>query len=175
VEVTAWLAASLSAPRTWSDELDALRRRMSASAAHVRAAGKLAEAAAAARAQWDRLRLSGCSFASRSDAFQALNARQLCFAHVVYLEAIRAAVDAGVGSRGSALVLSRDGVAVHEALGDDWRFVPEDESFKDRVLETDASPDGSVVNRWVPRRALPESRAWFETAWAQFRAAAIYD
>jgi hypothetical protein len=47
-------------------------------------------------------------------------------------------------------------------------------SFKDKVQETVLQPDGSVLNRWVPRRPLPESDMWFETAWAAFRNGEIY-
>ena len=96
------------------------------------------------------------------------------FAHLVYLEAVKAAVDAGVGSRGSAFVLAEGGTRAHADLGDEWRFAPEDVSFKERVLETEAAPDGTVASRWVDRRPVPESDAWFETAWAEFREGKIY-
>jgi hypothetical protein len=33
---------------------------------------------------------------------------------------------------------------------------------------------GSVENRWVERRPLPKTDAWFETAWAAFKKGDIY-
>jgi hypothetical protein len=53
--------------------------------------------------------------------------------------------------------------------------VPEDESFRDQVLETDVTADGGTAHRYVPRRGVPESAGWFETAWAEFREGRIYD
>jgi len=52
--------------------------------------------------------------------------------------------------------------------------VPEDECFREQVLETVAMPDGTVRSAWVPRRPLPHPDSWFETAWAEFREGEIY-
>ena len=101
--------------------------------------------------------------------------RQMCFAHLVYLEAVRFAVASGVGSRGSAMVLDPAGTVAHGKLGPEWNFVAEDPSFRDRVLETVAQPDGSASHEWIPRRPMPASDAWFETAWAAFRKGEIYE
>jgi len=100
--------------------------------------------------------------------------RQLCFSHLVYLKACFAAVESGQGSRGSALVLGEGGRS-HPKLGDRWKIAPEDVSFRNRVLETVAEPDGNVVSNWMDRRSLPETDAWFETAWADFRSGRIYN
>jgi len=43
------------------------------------------------------------------------------------------------------------------------------------VQETVLTPDRRVENRWVPRRPIPSTDTWFETAWAAFRAGRIYD
>jgi len=37
-----------------------------------------------------------------------------------------------------------------------------------------ATPDGTVTSTWIPRRALPTTDTWFETAWAAFREGDIY-
>lgn len=52
---------------------------------------------------------------------------------------------------------------------------PEDVSFRDKVLETEADLDGAASNEWVPRRPLPLSDAWFEADWGRFRRGEIYD
>jgi hypothetical protein len=106
---------------------------------------------------------------------EALRNRQLCFAHAVYLEAIRFALKSGVGSRGSSIAVTPDGMRIHGRLGDDWRIAPENPAFRERVLETIASPDGEVTNEWVNRRPIPRAKAWFETTWARFRQGEIYD
>jgi hypothetical protein len=106
---------------------------------------------------------------------EALRNRQLCFAHAVYLEAICFALESGVGSRGSSIAVTPGGVRIHDELGEEWRIAPEDPAFREKVLETVASPDGEVKCKWVDRRPVPRAEAWFETAWARFRRGEIYD
>jgi hypothetical protein len=105
---------------------------------------------------------------------EALRNRQLCFAHAVYLEAVRFALASGVGSRGSAIVLDPGGVQVHNRLDDSWRIAPEEPGFRGKVQETVVA-GGKVQNEWVDRRPLPESDVWFETGWARFRSGEVYD
>jgi succinate dehydrogenase/fumarate reductase flavoprotein subunit len=160
--------------RPWRVERDALRRRMSRAGAHIRSREELARAVTEAREQWRRLEAEGCR-AKAGELFEAFTTRQLCFAHLVYLEAVRFAVESGAGSRGSAMVLDPAGTPAHPRLGPEWRFVPLAPEFREQVLETEAAPDGTVTNAWVPRRPLPETDAWFETAWAAYRSGAIYE
>jgi hypothetical protein len=101
--------------------------------------------------------------------------RQLCFAHAVYLEAVLFAVESGLGSRGSCIVIDPAGQPVHGKLeASQWSFAPENTRFRDQVMETLASRDGKVVSQWVPRRPMSESDLWFETAWAAYRNGEIY-
>jgi succinate dehydrogenase/fumarate reductase flavoprotein subunit len=158
----------------WRVEREELQQRMSRAAAHIRARSDLGTAVADAWKQWRRLEKAGCGGAP-ADMREALCNRQLCFAHAVYLEAVRFAVDSGVGSRGSCIVLDPQGVQAHAKLDPaQWRFAPENPAFREQVLETVASGDGTVASRWVPRRPMPEGDAWFETAWAAFRKGEIY-
>jgi succinate dehydrogenase/fumarate reductase flavoprotein subunit len=162
-----------SADRGWQEEREEFRARMTRAGAHVRSPWTLREAVAEARAQWERLRDRGCGCEGRDGPREVFTTRQLCFAHLVYLEAARFAVESGVGSRGSAMILSPEGRRVHEKLGPEWRFQPEDPSFRKKVLETVAE-GGVVENEWVPRRPIPDSDAWFETAWAAYREGEIF-
>jgi len=66
-------------------------------------------------------------------------------------------------------------VRVHAGLDERWRIVPEDESWREMVLETVATPEGDVINIWADRRPLPHPDSWFETAWAAYREGRIYD
>jgi hypothetical protein len=66
-------------------------------------------------------------------------------------------------------------VRIHDRLDDEWRIVPEEPAFREKVLEIVASPGGEVKNEWVDRRPIPRTEAWFEMAWARFRRGEIYD
>jgi succinate dehydrogenase/fumarate reductase flavoprotein subunit len=159
----------------WRAERAQLQARMSRSAAHIRSKADLGQAAADAWAQWRRLAQAGCA-GTAEETREALRNRQLCFAHAVYIDTVRFAVASGVGSRGSCIVLDPAGTRAHPHLdAAQWSFAPENPEFREQVLETLAQRDGRTTSRWVPRRPMPDSDAWFETAWAAFRKGAIYD
>lgn len=173
--VLGWLDRCRSASASWQDEREAFQQRMSRDGAHIRVRTGLEKAVAEAWDQWAQLDKDGCRFAGAEDMKEALRNRHLCFAHAVYLEAVLAAVRDGVGSRGSAIVVDPDGTPIHDLLGPEWRVAPENTAFRDKVMETDILPDGKVKTTWTPRKPIPESDLWFETAWARFRQGAIYD
>jgi len=159
---------------SWQAERLEFQTRMSTAGAHIRKADALASAVADAWSQYRHLQQVGCGGLSVVEQAEVLRNIQLCFAHVVYLEAIRAAVVSGVGSRGSALVLDPAGQPVHAALDSGWCFQPEDPAFRAQVLETLVDESGQVANHWVPCRPLPVCDGWFETAWAEYREGKIY-
>ncbi len=166
-----WVAASQDSPgRPWREEREAFQSRMSRAGAHIRSLTVLEEAVPEAWAQWRRLIARG----DPENLGESLRNRQLCFAHAVYLEALKFALESGVGSRGSSIMLDPEGVKVHERLDDRWRIVPEDEAWREKVLETTADVAGTVACGWVDRRPLPHPDSWFETAWAAFRDGEIY-
>ena len=143
--------------------------------AHIRSTSEVREAVSEAWAQLRRIERSGCSHDGPRGLAEALRNRHLCFAHAVYLEAICYDLHSGVGSRGSSIAVTPNGVRIHDKLSNEWRIAPEDPAFREKVLETVASPDGEVKNEWVDRRPIPRTEAWFETAWARFRHGEIYD
>jgi succinate dehydrogenase/fumarate reductase flavoprotein subunit len=156
---------------SWQEEREAFQARMSRAGAHIRSLEELSQAIPEAWEQWERLRDAG----DPANFNESLRNRQLCFAHAVYLEALRHALESGVGSRGSSIMLDPDGTRVHESLDDRWRITEEDESFRTQVLETVADLDGKVTCAWIDRRPLPHPDSWFETSWAEFREGKIYD
>ena len=91
----------------------------------------------------------------------------------VYLEAIRFQLTSGVGSRGSAIVLSDlagEPQNMLELDGQPVSIVRENEDFRNFVQETWFDPfDGTVRNRWVPRREIPNPDSWFENVWQKNR------
>jgi succinate dehydrogenase/fumarate reductase flavoprotein subunit len=171
----AWTAKCEGAGVTWQTERDEFQSRMTRAGAHIRSLEELPQAVEGAWVQFERLEAAGCSYETPAELAEALRNRQLCFAHAIYLEAILFTLRSGVGSRGSCIVLDPDGERVHDKLGEEWRIAPEEEGFRERVLETVATPDGKVQSAWVDRRPIPEADAWFETAWASFRSGEIFE
>lgn len=174
-EIVDWLDRSATAARSWQEEREEFQARMSRSAAHIRRRDDLDQAVEDAWQQVRRLEQSGCRFTDAADSVEALRTFQLGFAHAVYLEAVLFAVASGTGSRGSAMVVDPSGEPVHPGLDDTWRIVRENTDFHSKVQQTLVHGLGSVENRWVERRPLPESDTWFETAWSRFRSGEIYE
>jgi succinate dehydrogenase/fumarate reductase flavoprotein subunit len=176
VRLLAW-ARRCSSGRSipWQDERTELQVRMTRAGAHIRAERELREATREAWSQWRRLEHDGCAIGDLQELTPAFTTRQLCFAHAVYMEAIHFAVASGVGSRGSAVVLDPQDIPVHREMEGPWRIAPEDPAYRERVLETTVLPDGRVHNAWVPRRPIPQSDTWFETAWARFRSGEVHE
>ena len=175
IELLSWAAVCRDATtHSWQDDRAELQERMTRAGAHIRSIPALEAATTEAWEQHRRIRESGCAAGSSSDLAECFKNRYLCFAHAVYLEAVLFALRSGAGSRGSAIALSNSGEHVHDKLDETWLMVPENSEFRGKVLETLA--DGkAVVSEWVPRRPLPETNAWFETAWANYRQGGIYD
>ena len=173
-EVLAWIGKAAGAESSWQAEREEFQQRMSRAGAHIRSSETLQEAVGEAWEQVRRIEASGCGYADSGELPEALRNRHLAFAQAVYLEAIRFALESGMGSRGSAMVVHGDGTRIHEKLGDEWRIAPETPDFREQVLQTLPDSGGSVQNEWVPRRPVPETDVWFETAWARFRSGEIY-
>ena len=177
-ELDGWLERGRAASTGWREARAALQARLSRAGAHVRSRSGVAQACDEAAAQCRELEGAGCRWARARERAEALRTRSLALAHRAYLEAIRFALDSGVGSRGSALALADAGAggsAIHGRLPDVWKFVPEDAAFREQVLESEVRPDGTIAHAWRPRRPLPRTDGWFETTWAAFREGRVYD
>jgi len=173
-DVSAFLQRCTTAPTDWRKCRAELQQRMSAYGAYIRSLDGLKKAESDARRQLDRLEREGCQATTLTQQIQALRNRQLCFAHHIYLSALRYQVKSGVGSRGSAMVLDPAGTAVHPQLDKaQWSVQAENPDFRDKVLET-VVDNGKIRHRWVRRRPIPDSNLWFETAWADYRQGRIY-
>ena len=173
-KAVAWAGQCLTAGRPWSEELEQIQERMSRSGALIRDLSVLEKEAPEAWNQVQRLAKSGCNVEKQNQLKFAFRLRQLAFAQAVYLGAIKFALESGVGSRGSAIVLDPAGRQVHEMLDSSWKITPEDTSFRSKVLETVCTKAGELENKWIPCRPIPESDSWFETTWARYRNGEIY-
>ncbi len=173
VRATAALGGRFSA--NWPTERSALQKRMSDFGAAIVSQAGLDQVVQEA---WDQYRdcLQGRETApSVGDWAESLRTDVLCLAHAVYLESIATSVRSGVGSRGSRLIIDPRGEPISGKLPDDWRFVPEDETFRERILETNYLSGEGTRHSFRPRRPIPKSEAWFETAWAAFREGKIFE
>lgn len=173
-ETINWMDRCLLSEGLWADEISELRSRMSQAGAHIRSEQTLQVELSHAWDQALHIQSQGCGIAASGDMKGAFRARQLSFAHAVYLSAIQFAVKSGVGSRGSAVILNPDGQQIHPNLDESWKITLENASFRSKLLETLVDRDGNVIHEWVDRRPVPEPDSWFETTWSRFRNREIY-
>jgi len=147
-----------------------IQDRMSVCAAIIRDPIRIGEEVKAAwrLLEESRQQLAVSSASELPSAFRALD---LCLTHVVYLESLREYLARGGGSRGSFLVLDRRGQAVHDRLGDSWRFIMADRMPPEasRILEIRLEDGGHVRTEWVDPRPIPRAEGWFETVWDDYR------
>ncbi len=169
-----WEEACRKAGSTWHAEREEIKARMTRAGAHIRSLAALEREVPRAWEQVRRMEADGCGFEDPQDLKESFRTRQLGLAHAVYLDAILFTLKSGTGSRGSAVVLDAAGKAIHPGLDETWKIVPEDNSFRARVLESTFEPGVGVRHEWVACRPIPEIDSWFETTWASYRAGKIY-
>jgi succinate dehydrogenase/fumarate reductase flavoprotein subunit len=174
IETWKWVEISKDSPLQWKETLMEVQTRMSRCGAHIRSEITLAAELDNARQLVNQLLTRGCASGARTNLRLTFRVRQLAFAHLIYLDAIRFMLENQVGSRGSSIVLDPAGTRVHEQLDEKWRIQLEDSSFRQKILKTCLEKDNSISHKWEWVRPLPEMDAWFETAWAAFRNSEIY-
>ena len=173
-DLTVWCECAKQSGIDWQSDRRIMQRRMSRSGGAIRSLPELETAVIEMSQQYERLLCEGVSFADHRGQIEALRNRQLVFAALTYLQAIRFAVQGGVGSRGSAIVLDPNGVSPHEQLDATWRIIPENTAFRDKVLVTRCTTADEPSHHYAPCRPIPESDLWFETAWAAHRDGRVY-
>ena len=174
-ELYQWLKRSEKVSIPHAAEAEEFRARMTEAGGHIRSLETIREVRKAAWVQWRRMEREGCGFGSPEAWGKIFTIRHLCFAHAVYLDAVTAALESGVGSRGSSLVLGKEGPPVHPKLGNAWRYIPENPAFREKVLKITPSRDGQTEIEWVHRREIPETEGWFENTWADFKKGKIFE
>jgi succinate dehydrogenase/fumarate reductase flavoprotein subunit len=170
----AWISRCETAAQSWNPALKEIRERMSLAASHIRSQAVLQDSLVQAAQQVQNIFENGCQYSSERDLKHAFRLRQLCFSHFMYLKAITFSLEQNIGSRGSSIVLDPAGQQVHPLLDAHWKILPENMAYRGKVLETVGLPNGEVFNEWLDCNPVPETDAWFETAWAEFRKREIY-
>ena len=169
-----WAKKCEQASQPWQAQISLIKERMSRAGAHIRSITELERESPEAWKQVYEIESCGCGCADPRDLKEAFRTRQLGYAAAVYLDAILYALKTGVGSRGSSIVLDAGGMNIHPNLDETWKIMPEDSSFRSRVLESTLIPGDGVRNEWVNCRPIPEIDSWFETTWASYREGKIY-
>ncbi len=174
-ELFLWVEKSRENRRSsWQTEVSAMKQRMSVCGAHVRSLETCRRGVQEARRQWRQVQEEGCAYSGEGGLWYALRTRHLCFAHLVYLEAILYQLESGVGSRGSSIVVQMAGDALLEKSPGNWDLQKENAAYQSKVLETSAHPGAEIRSRWVEKRDLPDVQTWFETDWERFRNGQIF-
>jgi succinate dehydrogenase/fumarate reductase flavoprotein subunit len=147
-----------------------IQERMSAYGAHIRDPKKIKEAIKEAWKLFRKMKAEmGIPYIKMIP--QAFKNLDLCLTHILYLEAIGEYLEKEGQSRGSYLVLNPDGERPCMELGEEWKFLlnQEDSFVNKKILEISLVEEGTVQKKWVDIRPLPERESWFETIWNRYR------
>lgn len=164
---------TIPAALDWKSERAAMQHRMSCAGAFVRSTENVTAALDEAYKQAASLNGDGLGNLDAQSLCEALRNRQLCTAHIYYLECILMQIDY-IGSRGGSIVLSENGCAIHPALEAKWRMAEEKTAFRNQLMICGRGASGYPEISWTPCRPVPETDGWFETVWSDFRAGKIY-
>jgi succinate dehydrogenase/fumarate reductase flavoprotein subunit len=146
-----------------------IQERMTACGAHIREPKRIAEAIAKAWQFYKRLqsdmRIPSCE--KLPEAFKNLD---LGLTHALYLEAIGEYLDKKGQSRGSYLVENPDGKIPCPEVGDDWKFLLNDQDtfVNKKILEVSLDSGGNVSKQWIDIRPIPQDDTWFENVWNRY-------
>jgi hypothetical protein len=114
------------------------------------------------------------------DIVTAIRAEHLSLASIAYIKSIVSLLEKGGGSRGSYLVLSSDGIAVHPSVldknGRELRYKPENKELRHSILRItfDAGTDEFFMVSSVAVRPAPKDHKAFESAWQDYRDGKIF-
>jgi len=161
--------------------IKAIQSRMTASAGHIRRLSDCRRALKEAVELYRCIQKQGLMSHGKKDILWAIRAEHLALTSVAYLKAIVELLEQGGGSRGSHLVVVKDGIEVHpgvinRATGEALKFKPENESLRSSVLQIEYDRDSRGLFRCenVKMRSAPTDRMAFEPAWRDYREGKIY-
>jgi len=164
-----------------------IQKRMTLSAGLMRESKTARMALKEAVELYRLIQKNGLSAPGKRALVWAIQAEHLALTSIAYLKAIVELLRQGSGSRGSHLVIAREGVEIHPdiivgttgqpaAAGKVLKFKPENLSLRDSVLQVeydDGLPDMFRCES-VELRAAPSDAKAFEPAWRDFREGKIY-
>jgi len=149
------------------------QERMTKYAAHIRNLQDIKNSLKEAQAQYNCLNLGEISLNDKAEIVEFFQNRQLCLTQIAVLKSIEFYLEEGGGSRGSYLVLDKQGELLSEKLGEKWKYLPELEKWRNFVLEYQFKEGNYQIN-WVPVREIPQDNFWFEKVWKSYINKEIY-
>jgi len=161
--------------------LEEVRNRMTASGGHIRELNDAQKALGQAVELYKNIRQKGFNAKDDSALITAIQAEHLALTSVAYLKAVVELLKQGSGSRGSHLILAKDGIGIHpdvidKATDKPLKFKPENPSLRNSILQVqydESSPDLFRCET-IPLRPAPKERKAFEPAWKDYREGKIY-
>ncbi|NLF19498.1 MAG: FAD-binding protein [Lentisphaerae bacterium] len=154
-----------------------IQERMSRAGAQVRSLPVVEAALREARDLCRQIAADGIHCTTPRDLPRATQDKWLALTSVAFLEALRAYIERGGGSRGASMVLDPAGsLSVATRHGAILPHRPECLAHRGEILEV-SLVEGSlcdVATVPVPVRPLPVDASWFETTWAAFCRGEIY-
>jgi succinate dehydrogenase/fumarate reductase flavoprotein subunit len=149
------------------------QERMTKYAAHIRNLQDIKKSLKEAQVQYNRLNLGEIILNDKAEIVEFFQNRQLCLTQVAILKSIEAYLEGGGGSRGSYLVLDKQGELVSEELNEKWRYCPELVRLRKFILEYQYRERTQKIN-WIPVREIPQDKFWFEKVWKSYINKEIY-
>jgi len=98
----------------------------------------------------------------------AFQNRDIFITQLVYLSAIKDYIEKGGKSRGSYLIVDRNGDINIEAFKGKIKFTLDDGKLKDLIQETEYK-DKNIKCSWRPVNPIPKEDNWFEKVWYDYR------
>ncbi|HLR35617.1 MAG TPA: FAD-binding protein [Tissierellales bacterium] len=98
----------------------------------------------------------------------AFQNRDIFITQLVYLSAIKDYIEKGGKSRGSYLIVDRNGDINIEAFKGKIKFTLDDGKLKDLIQETEYK-DKNIKCSWRSVNPIPEEDNWFEKVWYDYR------
>ena len=167
---------------TAEEVLEEVRSRMTASGGHIRELNDAQKALKYAIELYKSIQQKGFNSKDATALITAIQAEHLALTSVAYLKAIVELLKQGSGSRGSHLVLAKDGIEIHpdvidKATNKPLKFKPENKSLRDSILhiEYDQSSPDLFRCETIKLRPAPTERKAFEPAWKDYREGKIYN
>jgi len=149
------------------------QERMTKYAAHIRNLQDIKRSLKEARIQYKHLNSGEINLNDKSEIVEFFQNRQLCLTQIAVLKSIEFYLEEGGGSRGSYLILDKQGKLISEKLNEQWKYRPELVKWRNFILEYQHKEGTQQIN-WVPVRKIPRDNFWFEKVWKSYINKEIY-
>ena len=122
--------------------LDEIRNRMTASGGNIRELNDAQKALLEAVELYKKIKKEGFSPDNKKSLIQAIQVENLALTSIAFLKAIVELLKQGGGSRGSHLVLDKNGIEIQpnvidKSIGKPLKFKPENELLRNSILQVE--------------------------------------